>query len=862
MSRHLETARAFLDVRTAAGPLRVIVAPVFLSLKASRLPLRADRTTFKGTNTMTTESFTQRLLHSPLATVADYYARHLNDNAHSFLSKNCLSADESLRVGFADRTFGKQLPVKQTKLGREVRAKLKQAGIVKASGHEAFRGFVTVPLTDTGGNTTGIYGLRIDNKGKDQPQLTIGDGIFGAAVLTSFDEIILCDSVLDAWTFHAAGHKNVIAIEGEQLKEEWFTSTKRILLAGPSFNESSFNGIELMRIHFPEGTTVNEYAILNRTVDDALGKRIRAATMIDGNPKRQRGDEATKIETTENTETTEKPTTKEANDTKEMQRKKETPTASPAPSAIDDIEVERSETETTLRIETRRWRVRGLERNKTTGVMKINLMIFNERNERFHVDTLDLYHSRSRRVYLKEASEETAISENELRSDLGRVLLKLEELQEEQRTSGKAKSKPVELSDAERSEAMQLLKDESLLDRILEDFETCGVVGEHAGKLAGYLAATSRLLDKPLGLVIQSSSAAGKSTLADAVLRFMPPEERFSCSAMTSQSLYYLGNENLKHKVLSVAEEEGIRDASYQLKLLQSEGRLSLVSTTKESGTGRTATERYEVEGPVALVMTTTALDVDPELLNRCLVIAIDESVAQTAAILDQQRFAHTLDGLKQSIHSKRIVALHQNAQRCLRKLPVFNPYADQLGFITGQTRHRRDHRKYLSLINTVALLHQHQHELKQTTIGDETIQYIEVTKRDISMANTIADWALGRSIDELAGPTRRLLVELYDWIRERAKTSKLDASEIVFTRREARETIGWTATQLNYHLERLCRDEYVVRHAGGNGKLCRYSLLYDGRGREGQAALIGLVDATSLKEPVRSMPTTGDLSG
>jgi hypothetical protein len=503
-----------------------------------------------------------------------------------------------------------------------------------------------------------------------------------------------------------------------------------------------------------------------------------------------------------------------------------------------------------------------LERNTTTGVMKINLMIFNERNERFHVDTLDLYHSRSRRLYLKEASEETALSENDLRGDLGRVLLKLEELQEEQRTSGKATTKPIELTDAERAEAMNLLKDENLLDRILEDFETCGVVGEHAGKLAGYLAATSRLLDKPLGLVIQSSSAAGKSTLADAVLKFMPPEQRFSCSAMTSQSLYYLGNENLKHKILSVAEEEGVRDASYQLKLLQSEGRLSLVSTTKESGTGRTATERYEVQGPVALVMTTTALDVDPELLNRCLVIAIDESVAQTEAILQQQRFAETLEGWTQQEESKRIVTLHQNAQRLLRKLPVFNPYADQLGFITGQTRHRRDHRKYLSLINTIALLHQHQHELKQATINGETIEYIEVTKRDISMANTIADWALGRSIDELAGPTRRLLVDLYDWIRERAKTSKLDPSEIVFTRREARESIGWTATQLNYHLERLCRDEYAVRHAGGNGKLCRYSLLYDGRGREGQAALIGLVDAISLKEPVRSVPTTDDLSG
>ena len=59
---------------------------------------------------MNKPSFSQRLLDRSLETVADYYARHLNDAAHSFLSKKCLSADEALRVGFSDRTLGKQVP--------------------------------------------------------------------------------------------------------------------------------------------------------------------------------------------------------------------------------------------------------------------------------------------------------------------------------------------------------------------------------------------------------------------------------------------------------------------------------------------------------------------------------------------------------------------------------------------------------------------------------------------------------------------------------------------------------------------------------------------------------------------------------
>ncbi len=625
---------------------------------------------------MNQNPFTQRLLDTPLATVADFYAQHLNENAHRFLTKNCLSADSVLYVGFSDRSLGKQIPDKQLKLGREIRTKLKQVGIIKANGRETLRGFITLPLTDLEGNTTGIYGERIDKQNKPESRLTLGHGIFNATALTTFDEIILCETVLDAWTFHAAGHSNVIAIEGRQLKNEMFADVKRILLAGSSFDESVFYGIELMRIHFPEGTTVNDYAIDHRNDHDALGKRIRAASHT--SPSRAVGG-SDAVAAGEGS-TPEDSTTKDTKSTKEDT--KQQPLASPTPTPIDDIDVAQSETEITLRIETRRYRVRGLDRNTTSGVMKINLLVFNERNDRFHVDTLDLYHSRARRVFLKEASEETAISESELRSDLGRVLLKLEQLQDDQKAGGNAETKQVELSDTERAEAMQLLKDENLLDRILDDFDACGIVGERTGKLAGYLAATSRLLGKPLGLVIQSSSAAGKSSLAEAVLRFMPPEERFSCSKMTSQSLYYLGCENLKHKILSVAEEEGVRDASYQLKLLQSEGHLSLVATTKESGTGRTATERYEVQGPVALVMTTTALDVDPELLNRCLVVNVDESAEQTQAIHALQRHAHTLEGIQQAAERNRIETLHQNAQRCLRRLVVVNSYAEQLKFI------------------------------------------------------------------------------------------------------------------------------------------------------------------------------------
>ena len=52
----------------------------------------------------------------------------------------------------------------------------------------------------------------------------------------------------------------------------------------------------------------------------------------------------------------------------------------------------------------------------------------------------------------------------------------------------------------------------------MRDVDAIGVVGEATNALVGYLAAVSRKLDKPLAILIQSTSAAGKSTLMDALL--------------------------------------------------------------------------------------------------------------------------------------------------------------------------------------------------------------------------------------------------------------------------------------------------------------------------------------------------------
>ena len=301
----------------------------------------------------------------------------------------------------------------------------------------------------------------------------------------------------------------------------------------------------------------------------------------------------------------------------------------PAPAA-PDVPTEKHEQEVVIRLGERRYRVRGLARNMSFDTMRVNLLVTIDGDHGdaapLHADDLNLYSAKQRTAFVKQAAAELGLREVAIKQDLGRVLLKLEELQEEAiRAALEPKRKAVEVSDADRNAALDLLRDPHLVDRILADFERVGVVGEETNKLIAYLAAVSRKLDGPLAVIIQSSSAAGKTSLMDAVLAFVPEEDRLHFAAMTGQSLFYMGETDLQHRILAIAEEEGAERASYALKLLQSEGELTIASTGKDPNTGRLVAQEYRVQGPVMLFLTTTAIDLDEELLNRCLVLTVDE---------------------------------------------------------------------------------------------------------------------------------------------------------------------------------------------------------------------------------------------
>lgn len=508
----------------------------------------------------------------------------------------------------------------------------------------------------------------------------------------------------------------------------------------------------------------------------------------------------------------------------------------------------------------RSYRVRGLARNLSAEVLKVTLRL--SMGEHLHLDTLDLYQARARAAFVKAAALELGVAESVITGDLSALVLALEPLQEAAIRGAlqpAAASDVPTLTEAEEALGLALLRDPLLSERIVRDVEAIGVVGEGTNALVGYLACVSRLLAKPLAILIQSTSAAGKSTLMDALLSLMPENERVHYSAMTGQSLFYIGEGNLKHKILAIAEEEGVRQAAYALKLLQSQGELTIASTGKDPTTGKLVTSEYRVEGPVMLCLTTTAIDIDEELLNRCLVLTINETAEQTAAIQARQRTSRTLQGLQTNVRSAQVLAAHRAAQALLRPLAVVNPFAEQLTFASDRVRLRRDHVKYLALIDAIALLHQQQRPVRTIEVDGAAVEYIEVTREDIALANRLAHAVLGRSLDELPPQTRRVLSALDAWIGEQATVQSIDRGGVRFTRRTVRASLGLSDTQLRVHLDRLVQLDYVLAHAGKQGQLYAYSLRFDGDADTAESQLAGI--GMALTEPDEAPTSRGKTS-
>ncbi len=720
-----------------------------------------------------------------LPKVIEHYHRTFceREDAQEYLKRRGLT-DADLwkvhRIGYADGSLLKTIP----KTG-EVRDELLSLGVITADGRELLGGCVVVPIPDPlTGQWTSLYGrgLRTPRHCYLPGPLR---GVVNFQAARTSDEVVLTESIFDALSFHQVGIAVAIPIYGtngftsdhlDLLKRE---QVKRVVLAldsdeaGRRATDALKGKLEAVGItvrvaSFPAGTKdANEVLVsCNGDAPEALRKCLEEA----------------------------KPRVR---------------VPEPAPSNHAAVPVAARDEGIVLSRDgvTYHTRVHSLLLGRLRATVKAT------KGEAFHVDTIDLYASRSRAEFAKRASRVLAVSNDAVEAALLSLLVEAEKTAETQQQD--EASPAITMSESERAEALSFLRRRDLLDQVARDLDALGYVGEEVNKRLLYLVAVSRKLEDPLSAIVLSQSGAGKSGLTEVIERLCPPEDVVLLTRLTPQSLYYTEPGFLDRKLVIVEERYGSIEADYSIRVLQSRKKLIAAAPVKDPQTGNMRTKVFTVEARAAFIEATTASSVNHENATRCFELAMDETEVQTRRIHERQRILRTERGLELRREAEAITRRHWNAHRLLEPLPVIIPFADRLSFPSSWMRTRRDHARFLNLIEVSTFLHQHQRERSREGA-------ILAALADYATAYALAGEVLRETLTDVKRPLR----EAY-----RRVQALVEANGGTVSRREIREALRVPDSTVRRWLQDLVDFEYLTLvqtdgERGGQGKTVRYRLL------------------------------------
>ena len=211
---------------------------------------------------------------------------------------------------------------------------------------------------------------------------------------------------------------------------------------------------------------------------------------------------------------------------------------------------------------------------------------------------------------------------------------------------------------------------------------------------------------------VGGDSAAGKSHVCDVIMNCFPKNSVWKITASTDKSIRYL-KEHVgtlyiaEFGALGKGKDREESSSQYDVKMLISEGKLTLTSTEKNPITNKFETNIYVNENVKNVITTSTDVDITDELKNRMWVLAIDETPEQTSAI--RHRRAMEDEGLiiDRSKEQKVLRYAMQLLSEEIEDKKVIIPFATLIEHIVSDQsiRTRRDINKLNNSVKAVAKL-------------------------------------------------------------------------------------------------------------------------------------------------------------
>jgi hypothetical protein len=328
----------------------------------------------------------------------------------------------------------------------------------------------------------------------------------------------------------------------------------------------------------------------------------------------------------------------------------------------------------------------------------------------------------------------------------------------------------------------ELAQAPDLIDRVVAKIQSMGVVNERELITLTYVAATSRILKKPLNILTKGASSGGKSFTTLHTLELIGPDYVTQLTSSSALSLVYDARP-IAHKVIFLfeatqlqGEKQTERDSMFAMmvRTLMSEGRIIHQTTVEDpsSPTGRRV-ERIVREGPISFIVTTTGT-VHDENETRMLAWHIHEDRDQTHAVM--KGMAGYFSG---EIFKPVDLTVWHDLQHWIALGPneTVIPFARQIAEKTSpaMVRFRRDINSLFNFIATSALLHQAQRQM------DEHGRVV-ATIADYALAYPIFSKIMAEAAGKVVPDNVRAVIKL---IADRAKAPAIKPTGMRFTRVE-----------------------------------------------------------------------------
>jgi DNA primase len=433
---------------------------------------------------------------------------------------------------------------------------------------------------------------------------------------------------------------------------------------------------------------------------------------------------------------------------------------------------------------------------KITGLDRMKVTLKIKHKEKVTMPqwySLDLYNQAQREQTIQNVAENLEVSTQQTTNTFINLITELENHRIKKIEALQPKEKPQhEITQAQRTAAVNELKKPNLLNRTAEMIALTGIVGEASNSMIAYLVYCTRKQPVPLHIMFLGSSGSGKTYLQEKISELIPIEDKIEITQITENALYYFKQDELKNKLILIEDLDGAMTVFYPLRELQTKRKITKTVTLKDSK-GNLKTVTITVEGPVSVSGCTTKEKIYEDNANRCILLYTDQSREQDKKINEYQ--TKLSGGEINKEREKQYKELFKNIQAVLRPINIINPFAKYIELPEQVFKPRRTMTLLLGFIEAVTFYHQYQREVKK----DSNSQlFIETTIEDIEAAFNLLKDVLFSKSDELTKAARSFLEQ----VKANGKSN--------FTAKEIRQQFRINPSNLKRYLIELERYGYI----------------------------------------------------